>query len=237
MTAYVDYHLGLCSSNQDSVPALRGQEEAWNLATSTYMHGTPHMTPYQSLPPPVYYDSYAEELSLSQNNHPVYPNFTLAAAPTTGAFHASFTPSESPIPSPIYPGGDIQPKAEIMEYGSLHPTALHPTYAPPTPTTGARERMRCQWKDCPIELDDLSHSGIRRHFREYHNMPRGSTVRCEWEPSCRSEAMLYDNIAKHIAECHLKSMKTACKACGNMFARNDTLKRHLDAGCPALARR
>lgn len=191
--------------------------------------------PYQSLTSSAYCDPFVEELSLNHYDPSLYTELSLAAASAPGAFHTSSTPS-TPTPSPFYFGRDIIPKDEIMEIGHLQPTSPQSMYATPLSTPGASGRTRCQWKDCTIELDDLSHSGIRRHFRDYHNMPRGSMIRCEWGSNCRSEEMLYDNIAKHIAECHLKSMRTACKSCGNSFARNDTLKRHLNAGCPALQR-
>ncbi|KAI0746861.1 hypothetical protein C8Q80DRAFT_802445 [Daedaleopsis nitida] len=103
--------------------------------------------------------------------------------------------------------------------------------AKPTPPSG-----RCQWGNCDVVLDDQSHSGLRRHFREFHNNPRGTQTRCIWGQGCRSETMLFENIPKHIAECHLKTMKEHCPGCGNSFARKDTLKRHLSSGgCPAAA--
>ena len=104
--------------------------------------------------------------------------------------------------------------------------------APRQGTTSAR----CQWEGCTVILDDLSHPGIRRHFRDFHRVTRGQQVRCAWGGNCRSEAMLYENIPKHIAECHLKSMAQPCPNCHNVFARKDKLKRHLTAGCPAAAR-
>ena len=37
-----------------------------------------------------------------------------------------------------------------------------------------------------MRLDDPSHSGIRRHFKEYRHSVRGTMTRCVWDPYCRS---------------------------------------------------
>ncbi|PIL27585.1 transcription factor [Ganoderma sinense ZZ0214-1] len=227
----VHYHNGTYYSNREGMPTPLVQDAAWNLATSTYMHGREHIPALQSLPPSTHHHHhFTEELHESHYNPFYCVQDIVAAAPAPGAFFPFSTPSA--IRSPTYPEGDIKPKVENME--NIQSTSPYAIYAPPLPTPGTDQRMRCQWQNCPIDLDDVSHAGIRRHFRDYHSQARGSTVRCEWGGTCRSEEMLYDNIAKHIAECHLKSMRTRCESCGNTFARNDTLKRHLNAGCPAL---
>ncbi|RPD65603.1 hypothetical protein L227DRAFT_216263 [Lentinus tigrinus ALCF2SS1-6] len=95
-------------------------------------------------------------------------------------------------------------------------------------------KKRCEWEGCEVILDDISHGGLRRHFRDYHHAPRGDRLRCKWGNCCRSEEMLFENIPKHIAECHVKSMTQRCMYCNGTFARKDTLKRHQTAGCPAL---
>ena len=49
--------------------------------------------------------------------------------------------------------------------------------------------------------------------------------------------MQWENLGKHIAECHIKSMKRVCAVCGGCFARSDTLKRHSQSGgCAQRAR-
>ncbi|KAI0764885.1 hypothetical protein C8Q74DRAFT_1006650 [Fomes fomentarius] len=130
------------------------------------------------------------------------------------------------------------PNCAVMQ-SDLHMDNLHqfcPT--PPTPfhhdiipTTGTP--VRCQWDGCAIELDDITHGGLRRHFRDRHYQARGTLTHCVWEQNCRSERMLFENIPKHIAECHLKSMKQECPGCHGVFARKDTLKRHITSGCPS----
>lgn len=193
------------------------------------VNAEPHRAPYPPLLSPIYYDPYSAELPTSPCDPFTYSTTSLAVASAPGAF---YPPS---IPSPIYPEDeDIKPKIEIMQHENIPFICPHSTYALSTPAPA--EKTHCQWHGCTIELDDISHSGIRRHFRDFHGQARGSMVRCKWGGACRSEEMLYDNIAKHIAECHLKSMRTTCKSCGNSFARNDTLKRHLNAGCPAAGR-
>ena len=53
----------------------------------------------------------------------------------------------------------------------------------------SHSRTYCRWKDCFVELDDMTHAGILRHFLGFHRMPRGLPTRCEWGPGCRSEKM------------------------------------------------
>lgn len=121
-------------------------------------------------------------------------------------------------------------------WDQTHPDAPPLTPATPLGLSGPVGSAPCQWAGCTVQLDDLSHPGIRRHFRTHHPVSRGQTVHCTWGGPCRSEPMLFENIPKHIAECHLKSMAQQCPTCGNTFARKDTLKRHQTAGCPAQAR-
>lgn len=139
-------------------------------------------------------------------------------------FHCSPFPNDVGLPSDLHMDNRYCPTPPIPSHLANIPTAGAPV--PGTP-------VRCQWDGCTIELDDISHGGLRRHFRDRHFRPRGTLTRCVWGQNCRSEQMLFENIPKHIAECHLKSMKQVCPGCHGIFARKDTLKRHITSGCPS----
>lgn len=99
----------------------------------------------------------------------------------------------------------------------------------------------CLYDGCGALLHDPSCSGVRRHLRDCHfrGHPPSSKalVPCRWGGGCRSEPMQWENLGKHIAECHIKSMKRVCAVCGGCFARSDTLKRHSQSGgCAQRAR-
>lgn len=107
--------------------------------------------------------------------------------------------------------------------GVLSPGHTH------TPT-----EKKCEWDGCNQLLAENSCSGVRRHLRDHHykgNPPSAKDlVQCKWGGSCRREPMQWENLPKHISECHTKSMTRICAVCGDSFARSDTLKRHKAAG-------
>lgn len=93
---------------------------------------------------------------------------------------------------------------------------------------------RCEWDGCNQLLGDNSCAGVRRHLRDYHYKGKPpsakDSVECKWGGSCRRDPMQWENIPKHISECHTKTMQRECELCGDSFARSDTLKRHKEAG-------
>lgn len=94
---------------------------------------------------------------------------------------------------------------------------------------------KCEWDGCNQLLAENTCPGVRRHLRDHHykgNPPSANDlVQCKWGGICRRGAMQWENIPKHISECHLKSMiRRVCAVCGDSFARSDTLKRHKAAG-------
>ncbi|KAH9928994.1 hypothetical protein B0H21DRAFT_712078 [Amylocystis lapponica] len=97
---------------------------------------------------------------------------------------------------------------------------------------------RCEWDrgSCGgILLDDLSPAGIMRHLKDYHYRPWDGKQRvaCVWGTNgCRSDPIVLENIGKHVASVHLKSTQSVCRGCGKVFARPDTLSRHIAEACP-----
>lgn len=120
-------------------------------------------------------------------------------------YAAPMAPAPMPFPRASYPGHSHTPTGQM-----------------------------CEWDRCNLPLGENSCAGVRRHLRDHHfkgNPPSAKDpVECKWGGSCRREAMQWENIPKHISECHTKTMTRVCSLCGDKFARSDTLKRHREAG-------
>jgi len=106
-------------------------------------------------------------------------------------------------------------------------------------TLGPGHRVPCRWNNgsCNIGLDDVSAAGLIRHLKAFHfndstnqwnNKARGV---CMWGDQCGGGEMNYENIGKHIAAVHLRSLARICTRCNRVFARPDTLSRHLNENC------
>ncbi|KAI0336870.1 hypothetical protein GY45DRAFT_1332898 [Cubamyces sp. BRFM 1775] len=126
---------------------------------------------------------------------------------------------------------------------SRAPYLPHPPSAPPPltrtptidPTSGPS--VRCEWAGgCGEMIAIGSPASIRGHLKEVHfAAPPASKAMmcCQWGHDCKRDPMQWENIPKHIAECHTKTMRRQCGDCGADFARSDTLTRHQQASsCP-----
>ncbi|KAL7284133.1 hypothetical protein ACG7TL_001414 [Trametes sanguinea] len=100
---------------------------------------------------------------------------------------------------------------------------------PPSPNT-------CQWDRCGQQLSNVTLRGVREHLRERHFKDRAppmsgkDLIECRWGGNCGRDKMQWENLPKHIAECHFRSMTRVCEQCGGSFARGDTLRRHQESG-------
>ncbi|OJT01734.1 hypothetical protein TRAPUB_7790 [Trametes pubescens] len=135
----------------------------------------------------------------------------------------------------------LEPIRAPRPSGAAPSNVSHLPYGAPIPPPSASypghihtpDEKRCEWDGCNQPLGENSCAGVRRHLRDHHfrgNPPSAKDlVQCKWA-GCRREAMQWENIPKHVAECHTKSMTRTCSSCGDSFARSDTLKRHKEAG-------
>lgn len=135
-----------------------------------------------------------------------------------------------------------QPIRAPYPTGSTSPDVSRLSYVPPMPPNRTQypdhihkpALPMCEWDGCNQPLGDNTCAGVRRHLRDHHYKGKPPSakdpVQCKWGGSCRRDPMQWENIPKHISECHTKTMTRFCALCGDSFARSDTLKRHKEAG-------
>ncbi|KAI9063553.1 hypothetical protein FKP32DRAFT_678622 [Trametes sanguinea] len=101
----------------------------------------------------------------------------------------------------------------------------------------------CQWDGCGLQLGNVTLRGVREHLREHHFRNRSpplsgkDMIECRWGGNCGRDKMQWENLPKHLAECHFRSMTRICDQCGGSFARGDTLRRHQESGSCFQGRR
>ncbi|KAI8986899.1 hypothetical protein BD414DRAFT_545513 [Trametes punicea] len=120
---------------------------------------------------------------------------------------------------PPYTTSNLALRAGQVDSGHLYPPAVD---------------VPCWWDCCGRHLHDVTPKGIRSHLKEFHFLERlpssrKEMVNCKWA-GCHRDQMQWENIPKHVAECHFKAMARLCNVCGTTFARSDVLKRHRDSG-------
>ncbi|KAL1943935.1 hypothetical protein VTO73DRAFT_3753 [Trametes versicolor] len=168
------------------------------------------------------------------NSSPAYPPAPRTyhaheATPSTFVDYALAASYGQPIRAP-YPTGSTSPDVSRLSYvppmppnRTQYPDHIHKPALP-----------MCEWDGCNQPLGDNTCAGVRRHLRDHHYKGKPPSakdpVQCKWGGSCRRDPMQWENIPKHISECHTKTMTRVCALCGDTFARSDTLKRHKEAG-------
>ncbi|KAI0826536.1 hypothetical protein BC628DRAFT_1338786 [Trametes gibbosa] len=104
---------------------------------------------------------------------------------------------------------------------------------PTSPGQCPKVEYICEWDDCGMVLDG-SCPGVRQHLKQHHfqgvTPASGEQIVCRWGGRCRREPMKWENVPKHVAECHTKSMMKVCDGCYVSFSRGDALKRHRESG-------
>ena len=103
----------------------------------------------------------------------------------------------------------------------------------------------CQWGGpgaCGERLE-ANNRAIRAHLRAAHGVPgadKDTRIQCRWGGSCTSrgsgDTVRPGGMWKHIATCHLKTLRRRCAKCKKGFCREDSLRRHQLLYCPDSAR-
>ncbi|KAI0659226.1 hypothetical protein C8Q70DRAFT_128903 [Cubamyces menziesii] len=172
----------------------------------------------------------------------VIDNRYIPAHPT--AYRTTPNPN---MQQPLLSGPHTNHQGVHAAYADAHTRAAHFPQPPSAPTSLTRSltidsvsaaAIYCQWAGgCGETITGGTPANIRGHLKDRHFMGAAPTAKtmlcCKWGDDCRRDPMQWENIPKHIAECHLKTMRRQCGDCGADFARSDTLTRHQQASsCP-----
>ncbi|KAK5121465.1 hypothetical protein LTR85_005298 [Meristemomyces frigidus] len=90
------------------------------------------------------------------------------------------------------------------------------------------ENANCQCDQCG-KLFQRSYN-LKAHM-ETHDPHRNQTHTCE-HPGCDRSFVRRTDLLRHEQSVHLKARNFPCPLCNSSFARKDTLRRHVDDGCP-----
>ncbi|KAI0746863.1 hypothetical protein C8Q80DRAFT_802755 [Daedaleopsis nitida] len=133
------------------------------------------------------------------------------------------------------PPPKVTPPGQLPSATTREPPRSRADEHPDAERTGP---LRCLWGGgCGAVLRDATVQEIRAHLRDTHGIPgrnRTERIPCLWDGRCArtSDAILPGGMGKHIATCHLKSMRKSCASCGQAFCRQDSLARHELLYCP-----
>ncbi|KAK3109348.1 hypothetical protein LTR53_017494 [Teratosphaeriaceae sp. CCFEE 6253] len=90
------------------------------------------------------------------------------------------------------------------------------------------EEAECSCERCG-KLFQRSYN-LRAHM-ETHDPRRAQPHSCQY-PACNKRFVRRTDLLRHEQSVHLKSREHMCPLCSTSFARKDTLRRHVDDGCP-----
>ncbi|GIZ41594.1 hypothetical protein CKM354_000489300 [Cercospora kikuchii] len=90
------------------------------------------------------------------------------------------------------------------------------------------ENSTCQCRECGKMFQRVYN--LRAHMLT-HDPQREHPYACEYR-GCARRFVRRTDLVRHEQSVHLKARNFACPMCQNAFARKDTLRRHVDEGCP-----
>ena len=150
----------------------------------------------------------------------------LSASGSLGAFTDYDFPSKA----------HADPQPSIASTHNAMPSIQSTTLLCSEPTCGPNPQTQiygCQWlaNSAPCEMRVMAdRRSITEHLQQVHGMKMGeekARKTCLWD-GCRS-TLNKESLVRHIIGVHLKK-GAHCAECGLLFAREDSLKRHLRRG-------
>ncbi|KAH9852555.1 hypothetical protein C2E23DRAFT_859887 [Lenzites betulinus] len=202
---------------------------------TSYPHDASTFSPFNptpsSQPAPLHLSAYAIRQPHPPALDPAYSTFLDSRYARDGGY---VNAHRLEAPHPNYPSTPINvvPNTSYATSRSIPPN--DPSHLSTNQGPNAENVTICEWEGCGRALDDDTCRGVRSHLKQYHcngiSPAAGTMLRCMWGGRCRREPMKWENMPKHVAECHTKSMMRVCDYCRVSFSRGDALKRHLEAG-------
>lgn len=175
--------------------------------------------------------------STSMGSYPPLPSLGQPPMQTSGAY-----PSEGPAAAWTKPDEyPMEPERFYLTAGSQSPAAMfgqqearrpglignRSKRAPRKLTTKEEANFQCDVEGCG-KLFSRSYN-FKAHM-ETHDDKREYHFPCQVE-ACPKKFVRKTDLQRHHQSVHVKERNHKCDYCGRMFARKDTLRRHMDDGC------
>ncbi|KAL2170043.1 hypothetical protein VTG60DRAFT_5383 [Thermothelomyces hinnuleus] len=130
-------------------------------------------------------------------------------------------------PEHFYPGPPPPPPSAFLHDPRRQFRVTRPKRAPRRLTTKEEANFQCQVKGCG-KLFSRSYN-FKAHM-ETHDEKREYPFPCQ-VPECTKKFVRKTDLQRHHQSVHLRERTHKCDYCSRMFARKDTLRRHMEDGC------
>ncbi|KAK0626135.1 hypothetical protein B0T14DRAFT_94327 [Immersiella caudata] len=168
--------------------------------------------------------------------HAPYPSDGGAYGSTSGGYlsdggssgwHRSDYPSAEPG-EPYYPAQpDSGPNSPFLQDSRRQLRVPRPRRAPRRLTTQAEANFQCEVKGCG-KLFSRSYN-FKAHM-ETHDEKREYPFPCT-VGDCNKKFVRKTDLQRHHQSVHMRERNHKCDYCSRLFARKDTLRRHMEDGC------
>ncbi|ROW06458.1 hypothetical protein VMCG_04466 [Cytospora schulzeri] len=210
------------TSSSPETPRIKSE------APSEYSHNIGH---YAS--PRLAGVSYPSDMG---NAYPQLPPLPQSAAQSSSGYTSDSTsthwikPEHYPMdPEELYTGPGSQSAAVMFgqEARRSSRTGSRSRRAPRKLTTKEEANFQCEVRGCG-KLFSRSYN-FKAHM-ETHDERREYHFPCQVD-GCAKKFVRKTDFQRHHQSVHMKERNHKCDYCGRMFARKDTLRRHMDDGC------
>jgi hypothetical protein len=168
----------------------------------------------------------------------IHTSYTSDNGPYTGSTSTGYLsdsgsaawhkPEYQPMePEHFYPGPPPPPPSAFMHDARRQYRVTRPKRAPRRLTTKEEANFQCEVKGCG-KLFSRSYN-FKAHM-ETHDEKREYPFPCQ-VPDCSKKFVRKTDLQRHHQSVHLRERTHKCDFCTRMFARKDTLRRHMEDGC------
>ncbi|KAK3371469.1 hypothetical protein B0T24DRAFT_321388 [Lasiosphaeria ovina] len=142
---------------------------------------------------------------------------------SSGWHKSDYQPVE---PDQFYPGPGAPPSAFLQD-GRRQYRVARPRRAPRRLTTKEEANFQCEVKGCG-KLFSRSYN-FKAHM-ETHDEKREYPFPCPIS-DCNKKFVRKTDLQRHHQSVHMRERNHKCDYCARLFARKDTLRRHMEDGC------
>ncbi|KAL2135598.1 hypothetical protein VTI74DRAFT_7745 [Chaetomium olivicolor] len=165
--------------------------------------------------------------SFPSDNGP-YTSSTSTGYLSDGGSTTWHKPEYQPVePDHFYPGPPLPQPPPFLHDARRQYRVARPKRAPRRLTTKEEANFQCEVKGCG-KLFSRSYN-FKAHM-ETHDEKREYPFPCQ-VPDCNKKFVRKTDLQRHHQSVHLRERTHKCDYCGRMFARKDTLRRHMEDGC------